>query len=136
MKVTEIIKGQHYLIRRQSSQEKWPSDWGHACGIGNGVEAKHLAFHDGDFIADTCDVYFAEATLPPRRDMIIKWADSLPNRMAILKFWEWMQHESPFFRDFVNGQGGYDIEKLLDRYHLINRTQLDDQRRALLEQPR
>lgn len=146
MKVTEIEKGRHYTITRASSREEWPEDWVKACGLVNeaGVTVEPtLKFHDGDFIASSVDVMFtnprndslrnvkaAVETAAGKRDMIIKWANSLPNRMAILKFWEWLQHESVMFNEM---SAGYDIEKLLDRYHEIDRKQLDDERRAMLE---
>lgn len=136
MKVTEVVKDKSYTIRRASSREAWPTDWAKACGMSQSQVPSGLRFHDGDFIAETVEVLFAPVSKPPKREMVVKWANSLPNRMAILKFWEWMQKESPFFRDTVNGQGGYDIEKLLDRYHEIDRVKLDDERRAMLEQPR
>jgi hypothetical protein len=146
MKVTEIEKGRHYLITRESSREDWPTDWVKACGIaavpGQPLEPT-LKFKDGDFIAHTVDVIFttprndqlravtaAVETAAGKRDMVVKWANSLPPRMTILKFWEWLAQESPSFRETANG---YDIEKLLDRYHGIDRIQLDNERRAMLE---
>jgi hypothetical protein len=131
MKVTEIEKNKRYTIRRESSREKWPEDWAKACGLPGPRLPETLKFHDGDFIADTVDIVFEPAQAePPKREMVVKWANSLPNRMAILKFWEWMQKESASFREDSNG---YDIEKLLDRYHEIDRIKLDDERRAMLE---
>lgn len=144
MKVTEIDP-YHFNIVRASSREQWPADWGKACGFADSRKPIRLLFQDGDFIGSSVDVVFEPTnprnagltalkasveTAAGKRDMIVKWANSLPNRMAILKFWEWLQKESPNFNQVASG---YDIEKLLDRYHEIDRIQLDNERRAMLE---
>lgn len=130
MKVTEIEKGKHYKIRRMASGDKWPEDWAKACGLTEG-KVSHLAFTDGSFIAENCEVRFAPMPAPPSRVMIQKWADNLPNRTVITVFWEWLEKESGYIAD-----AGMNMEKVLDKYHEINRTQLDEERQALLDQAR
>ena len=144
MKVTENNPYTFTLVRA-SSREEWPTDWAKACGFNDGRQPTNLEFRDGDFIGHSVIVTFDPAnprnaqltklkgaveTAAGKRDMIVKWANSLPNRMAILKFWEWLQKESPSFNE---ASSGYDIEKLLDRYHEIDRKQLDRERQALLD---
>lgn len=147
MKVTEIEKGRHYTITRASSREEWPTDWVKACGLvneaGKTVEPT-LKFHDGDFIASSVDVVFtnprndslrsvkaAVETAAGKRDMIVKWANCLPHRIAILKFWEWLAAKPANHYRQIGGT--IDIEKELDEYFEIDRKQLDDERRAMLE---
>lgn len=135
MKVTEIEKNLHYKVRRTGSGERWPENWALACGLAANSPVSHLAFTDGDFIAEHCEVRFEPIRFEPKaaplsRVMVQKWANQLPERMAISKFWEWMQRESHTFDQLSSG---YNLEKVLDHYHGINREQLDTERQAMLD---
>lgn len=72
--------------------------------------------------------------------MLNRWSAMLPDRRMITGFWEWL---AIYLRDVPGHNDGVyteffklDIEQLLDVYHEINHKQLDDARRALLEEQR
>lgn len=66
------------------------------------------------------------------RSELNKWAVSLPERRAIAEFMGWLQ-TGPNLDLTVNE---LDVERLLDKYHHINKAKLEKERRALLERAR
>jgi hypothetical protein len=63
--------------------------------------------------------------------MIQRWADNLTDRQVITEFFEWLERHHTGKSTF-----DMDIEKILDAYHKIDRKQLDDERRATLDEVR
>jgi hypothetical protein len=70
------------------------------------------------------------------REMLDRWNNKLPERKAIMEFWDWLVEE-------INSEGDdddhtefndIDPEEYLDQYHGIDRAQLEKERRELLEE--
>ena len=62
-----------------------------------------------------------------RREMLNKWAATQDDRRTIIEFWEWLNGDE--WPDDVD----LDIERALDKFHGIDRAQLDRERRELLD---
>lgn len=62
------------------------------------------------------------------RVMIDRWAQTLDSRSTIERFWEWMMGRF----DGDARLNDLHIGKMLDEFHCINRTRLDEERRELL----
>lgn len=61
------------------------------------------------------------------RKMLDKWAATQADRRTITEFWEWLNGDG--WPDDVD----LDIERALDKFHEIDRAQLDRERRELLD---
>jgi len=68
-----------------------------------------------------------EAT-KPNQEMIQRWAASLPERMVIEKFFDWLEQQSLTSVRIVD----LDMPGLLNRYYDIDRNQLEQERQTLL----
>lgn len=63
----------------------------------------------------------------PNRTELKHWSDNLKDRQCITDFWDWLCE--------ANGEVellSINIEEILDRYHNIDKRQLEKERRALL----
>jgi hypothetical protein len=65
-------------------------------------------------------------------NMLDKWRSTQSDRQTLADFWEWLTDHN----DGTVYVWDINVDKAIDEYHGIDRTQLDRERRALLEQQR
>jgi len=70
------------------------------------------------------------------REMLNRWAASLPDRKVIEGFWEWLMERCEKLSDENGGGSVYfddiNLKQMLDEYHEILTDQLELERRALV----